>query len=152
VALAVASLVLTSALKLHPCYLCVFQRAMYLLLGALAVAAGLARGRGLALALGTLFILGAASGAGTAAYQVWLQAQPGAEFMCAGGDPNMIELLVDWLERQAPALFRVSGICASKELVILGVSLAGWSWAGFVASLLAGIWALARGRSESPSR
>jgi protein dithiol:quinone oxidoreductase len=95
---------------------------------------------------GVLTLLTALSGAGVAAYQVWLQAQPEAMFTCGGADPNLIERLVDWLGQQLPSLFLATGICGDKELVILGYSLAVWSLAAFVANVPASVWALLRGR------
>jgi disulfide bond formation protein DsbB len=135
-ALVAGSVALTDLMKLHPCYLCVFQRLLYLVLAGLALLAALARARRrTSLALGALLVLAASAGLAVAGYQVWLQVQPSSAFSCAGAEPSLIERLVDWLDARIPILFRNLGDCASKELVILNLSLAGWSCIGFAASL-----------------
>ena len=144
--LAAASLILTTWLKLHPCPLCIFQRLLFMIMSVLALAAFLGSRRPAGRVAGVLTLLTALSGAGVAAYQVWLQAQPEAMFTCGGADPNLIERLVDWLGQQLPSLFLATGICGDKELVILGYSLAVWSLAAFVANVAASVWALLRGR------
>lgn len=149
-ALVLASLVLTGVLRLHPCYLCVFQRLLFLLMAIFALMAALSRVSAVAVMAGVLFLSCATTGGGVASYQVWLQAQPGAEFMCTAGAPNPIETTVEWLNRQVPLLFRATGNCASKELVILKLSLAGWSLAAFAASLPVGILALWQARTRRP--
>jgi disulfide bond formation protein DsbB len=140
VAIVAASVALTSALKLHPCYLCVFQRLLYLVIAAGALFAAWTGGQrpggfALSVAFGVLVWLAAAGGLAVAAYQTWLQAQPSAAFSCAGADPNLIERLVDWLDARIPVLFHNMGDCASKEFILFGLSLAGWSCLGFGASL-----------------
>jgi len=144
--LVAASLVLTAWLKLNPCPLCIFQRLLFMILSVLALAAFLRSRRSAGRATGVLALLTALSGVGVAAYQVWLQAQPAAMFTCGGADPNLIERVVDWLGQRVPSLFLATGICGDKELVILGYSLAVWSLAAFVASVVASVWALLQGR------
>ncbi|TCJ20244.1 disulfide bond formation protein B [Parasulfuritortus cantonensis] len=150
-ALVAGSVALTQALHLHPCYLCVFQRFEFLLMALLGLAAALGRDRPAGLVAGLLFLLCAASGSAVAGYQVWLQGQPGAEFLCAGGEPNAIELLVKWLNARIPVLFKARGNCASRELVILGLSLAGWALVAFVSALLVGAHTLWRGLRRGPA-
>ncbi len=153
IGLVAASLVLTAWLNLHPCPLCIFQRLLFMILSVLALAAFLgAKARSIWVA-GILTLMTAFSGAAVAAYQIWLQAQPEAMFTCGGANPNLIERLVDWLGQRLPSLFLATGICGDKELLILGQSLAVWSALAFVASALAGVWALLWGRrSLTPHR
>ena len=146
VGLVVGSFTLTALFKLHPCYMCMFQRLMFLLMATFAVLAAFIPARPLAILSGIVVLLCAAGGAGVATQQVWLQNQPGAEFTCGGADPSQFEIFMHWLGQLLPALFWANGNCASKELVILGLSLAGWAQVAFVASLLVGAWALWRGR------
>ncbi len=146
--LVVASFALTVWLKLHPCPLCIFQRLLFMIMSVLALAAFLSARRSAAKAAGALALLTALSGAGVAAYQLWLQAQPATLFTCGGANPNLIERLVDWLGQRLPALFLATGICGDKELVILGFSLAAWALAAFAASGVAILWVLLRGRGE----
>jgi disulfide bond formation protein DsbB len=147
--LVVASLVLTVWLKLHPCPLCIFQRLLFMIMGALALVGFLGSRHPAGRAAGGLALLTALSGAGVAGYQVWLQAQPAAMFTCGGADPDLIERLVDWLGQRLPSLFLATGICGDKELLILGYSLAVWSLAAFAASAAVSLWALLRWRRHS---
>lgn len=144
--LVLASLILTAWLDLHPCHLCIFQRLLFMSIAALAlVAALLARLRtrrpfgGLALALAGL-------GVGVATYQSWLQAQPPGAISCVGGQPGLIEHLVEWLGQQVPSLFLATGFCEETELVIFGLSLANWALVSFAACLIVASWALWRDR------
>jgi disulfide bond formation protein DsbB len=120
--------VLGEWLALNPCPLCIFQRLLYLLLAALALAAAalFARQAARRVLAGLAFVT-ALGGMATAIFQTWLQAQPVSPFECGVGDPNLIEQLVDWLGRLWPAMFLATGSCSSKEWVFLGLSMAGWS-------------------------
>lgn len=149
-AVALASLILTPWLELEPCHLCIFQRTIFMLMALLAgLTAALSHpsGRGLGARLtARLFLALAALGSGVAAYQSWLQWQPMGEVSCIGGQPGLIERLVEWLGQQVPALFLASGFCEDRQLVILGLSLANWAFLVFIGALAAGAWALWQGR------
>jgi len=149
--LVAASAILTAWLKLNPCPLCIFQRLLFMIMSVLTLAAFLGFRRSAGQASGVLALLTALSGAGVAAYQVWLQAQPAAMFTCGGADPNLIERWVDWLGQRLPSLFLATGICGDKELVILGYSLAVWSAAAFLAAGGASVWALLQARRQGQS-
>ncbi len=140
--LAIASLVLTAILHLHPCYLCVFQRILYFLIAIFGIIGFLSYPRFATFIFGALVILIALTGAITAGYQVWLQAQPGDEFSCSPAEPNAIELMVIWLGGISPTLFAATGNCASKELEIFTLSLAQWSFLGFITNIILASWAL----------
>lgn len=152
--LVLASLVLTAWLDLSPCHLCIFQRLLFMLLALLAAGAALASGpdrisgrRSLARRLlGGLFGIVAATGVGVAAYQSWLQAQLKGAVSCTGGQPSLIERLVEWLGEQVPTLFLATGYCEDEALVILGLSLANWALVSFALFLAAAVWALRRDR------
>lgn len=140
--LVVGSLVLTGWLDLHPCHLCIFQRLLFMLIAGLALVA-LVLTRPLARAVtGALVAVLAAVGLWAAIYQSWLQRQPPDAVSCIGGQPGLIERLVEWLGQQAPALFLATGFCEEEELAILGLSLANWAAVSFAAVLLAAAWAL----------
>lgn len=147
-ALVGASLALTVWLGLHPCHLCIFQRLLFVLIAVLALAAGLSKGA-LRLVSGLLVALAATGGAATATYQSWLQAQPPGSVSCLGGQPSLIERLVEWLGAQVPALFLATGFCEEEELVILGLSLANWALVSFLAVLALALW-LVLGTSRRP--
>jgi protein dithiol:quinone oxidoreductase len=140
--LAMASLVLTPWLDLHPCHLCIFQRLLFMLIAVLAlVTVALAGPRSRWLPGGLVLCL-AALGAAVAGYQTWLQAQPPGSISCGGGQPGLIERLVEWLGQQVPSLFLATGFCEETELVIFGLSLANWALVSFAACLVAAAWAL----------
>jgi disulfide bond formation protein DsbB len=136
------AVVMTRLLALEPCHLCIFQRVInFAIAVALMVACGAwwrASLRSGALALGALC---AAGGMAVAGHQSWLQWFPETSFGCGGGQPGIIEQLVEWLGQQSPVLFLATGFCESKELVILNLSLANWSFLTY-AALLAGSTAL----------
>jgi len=149
-AVVLASLVLTAWLALDPCHLCIFQRLLFMLIAGLGLLAALTRGLVQRL-LGGLLVLAAAAGAASAAYQSWLQEQPPDAISCIGGQPGLIERLVEWLGQQVPALFLATGFCEEKELLMLGLSLANWALLCFLLTLAAAWWALRRGaRSAAP--
>ena len=116
---------LQAMLNLAPCPLCIFQRVLYLVVGALALAAFLLPvGR---IVWSALIVAVAALGVGVAGYQTWMQAFPELANECSYSNPNLIERLVDWLGMQYPPLFLATGFCTSKEWVFLGLSMANWS-------------------------
>ena len=144
VALVAASVVLTDALDLAPCPLCIFQRMLYLLLGLLALTA--AAWPRLLLGTGALALTAALGGLATAGYQSWIQAYPPPAFSCGPGNPGPIEQLVYWAGNQVPWLFSAWGECTSREWELLGLSIANWSAVAFLgfgaalALLLRGAW------------
>lgn len=144
--LAVASIVLTEWLDLHPCHLCIFQRLLFMLLTvACALAAWRPRGfvgRG----CGVAVIGVSALGVGVAAYQSRLQWEAAKNPMlsCGGGDPNAIERFVDYLGAHVPSLFFATGFCEDTELVIFGLSLANWALVSFSGFLALGGWLTVR--------
>ncbi|EIJ34855.1 disulfide bond formation protein B [Thiothrix nivea] len=137
--LAVASLILTAMLDLHPCYLCIFQRLLFMLIGVfgLLAAAGF-----LEKIWGGMVLLLAGVGTSVAGYQTWLQLLPPGDASCAGAKPNLIEQLVYFLSDNIPSLFEVTGLCEDEELVILGLSLANWALVSFLSTLAVAAWAL----------
>jgi protein dithiol:quinone oxidoreductase len=134
--LVVASLVLTTWFSLHPCHLCIFQRLVYLLLAAVGLMAGLLAPRPATRWVGFLALPLAAGGLMVAVYQTWLQAQPAGSVSCVGGNPGLLERLVEWLGHWQPELFLATGFCADVEMTILKLSLANWSVLGFTACLV----------------
>lgn len=140
-ALVAGSLILTAAFDLHPCHLCIFQRLLFMILAVLGLLAGLlpagaGRWAGFAgLPVATL-------GAGVAGYQSWLEALPPGSASCMGGDPGLIERLVEWLAMQIPELFLATGFCEKAELSILGLTLANWALLIFTAFLVVALRAL----------
>lgn len=131
IALVAASLVLTRALDLAPCPLCIFQRMLYLLLAGL-VLVGALWPRAL-IGSGVLALAAGIGGLATAVYQSWMQAFPTLSVACGPTDPNLIEQLVYWAGAKVPWLFAAWGECASREWELFGLSLANWSVLAFFA-------------------
>lgn len=112
-------------LRLAPCPLCIFQRLLYLVIGAIALMGWLLPMlRHLWAGLVALPGLG---GVAVAGYQTWMQAFPELATECGYSEPNLIERLVDWLGMQWPGLFMATGFCTSREWEFLGLSMANWS-------------------------
>ncbi|MFA7293045.1 MAG: disulfide bond formation protein B [Rhodocyclaceae bacterium] len=150
--LVLVAIVLTGLLSLAPCHLCIFQRVLYLSLAALFLAAAIGwpliwlRRAALLLAAGV-----AIGGMFIAGEQSWLQWFPETALGCAGGQPGTIELLVEWLGQQSPMLFLATGYCESKELVVLWLSLANWSFIAYAALLCGALVLLFFSRRERQS-
>lgn len=140
--LVIGSLVLTAWLDLRPCPLCIFQRLLFMILAALALAAAWLGSRRMALLPGLLAIGGSIAGIGIAVYQVWLQLQPTDTASCGGGSYNLIDLVVDWLGERLPTLFLATGFCEDVGPLILGLSLARWALIGFSGCLVVSAWAI----------
>ncbi len=134
--LVAVGLELQALYRLAPCPLCIFQRLLYLVIGALGLLGfALPQGRLLWAGLGSGLALG---GFAVAAYQTWMQAFPELATECGYADPNAIERLVDWLGMQYPGMFLATGFCTSRDWELLGMSMANWSllfFAGIVAYL-----------------
>ncbi|MBV5307956.1 disulfide bond formation protein B [Chromatium okenii] len=137
---AAASIILTPWFDLDPCYLCIFQRLLFMVLALLAILAtsGIAQ---LTTFAGLLFIVVSAGGVSVAAYQSWLQWQPADTVSCVGGQPNLLEQLIEWLGEKVPALFLASGFCEDRGLVIFGLSLANLAGLVFSGALALALWA-----------
>lgn len=144
VGVAAASILLTTWLHLNPCYLCIVQRTLSALVAlSLGVAAwnGLRTCGRLCLFLSGLLSLGGMTAAG---FQSWEQWYP-HEISCLASEPNILEKAVDWLGSRNPTLFMASGFCENKELEIVGLSLANWSFICFAGFALGAIFLLVRG-------
>ncbi|MBF0463050.1 MAG: disulfide bond formation protein B [Magnetococcales bacterium] len=146
-------IVLTRFLSLHPCHLCIFQRVLYLAIALSLLAA--CWGWQHRLLRSGAFILGeifSAVGVAIAGQQSWMQWFPEESFGCTAGELGVIEQWVEWLGHQSPTLFLATGgSCENKNLVILTLSLANWSFLVYVvlfassAALLFAAWDAQRG-------
>jgi disulfide bond formation protein DsbB len=123
-----------------PCPLCMVQRAFYyLVLAFFAVAAIHAPGPlGRRLYCGAAF-LAAAGGVGVAARQVWLQHLPPDKVPACG--PDLFFMMENFpLSRTLEKLFTGSGQCAEVTWRFLGLSIAEWSLAWFIALAAYALW------------
>ena len=130
-----AGLILGEVVHLDPCYLCNFQRFLYIVVALLSLGACLIN-RWPRL-WGALTGLAALWGVAAAAEQSWMQFFPDQVNECGLNDPTLVETIVNWLAVKWPAMFMVTGFCTVKDWVFLGLSLANWSALCFLA--LAGI-------------
>src|SRR5712671_6918446 len=118
---------------LEPCPLCLLQRGFfYAVLAVFLLAAVHGPKGGGAIAYGVLGALFAAGGAAAASRQVWLQHLPADKVPQCG--PDLFFMLNNLpLSRTLEKLFYGSGECAAVDWKFLGLSIAGWSLAWFIA-------------------
>ena len=136
-------LILGDLLRLQPCYLCNFQRLIYMVLALFALC-GVAFPEWHRL-WSALFGLAALGGVATAAQQSWMQYAPDKVVECGFGDPTLVERIVDWLGLQWPSMFMVTGFCTNTDWIFLGLSLANWSGVCFLLLVITAIWLFVRG-------
>jgi disulfide bond formation protein DsbB len=132
--LVVLAVIMTQLWALNACYMCVFQRLLYLgIMLALLVSWWRWSGNWVprfALAASTLISIG---GIVVAGYQSWLQWAPGLQLSCGAGNQNLMEQIVEWLGQLSPILFMATGFCEDDSFKIFTLSLANWSLFFFVA-------------------
>jgi len=139
-AIGVTAVALACTLRLEACHLCIFQRLVYFVVGAVLLIAVFAwnfpllRIASLATAAGF-----SAWGMIVAAQQSWLQWFPDSGLSCTLVEPGITERLIDWLGEWYPLFFMATGFCGSKDLVISGLTLANWSFLILSAFLLGSI-------------
>jgi protein dithiol:quinone oxidoreductase len=126
---------------LEPCPLCMVQRFFfYLVLASLAAGAlhGPMSTLGKRIYSGLAFLF-ALAGAAAASRQVWLQHLPAERVPQCG--PDLAFMLENFpLSRTLEKLFTGTGECAVVDWSFLGLSIAGWSLAWFVALALYALW------------
>ena len=129
-----------------PCPLCLVQRGFYLIVMLLGIAAAL-HGRAFN-RYGWGTALAALGGAGAAARQVWLQHLPKDQVPQCG--PDLYYMLDHFpLTKMFGMLFQGSGQCAEVTWRFLGLSIAEWSLAWFLAILaIAALFALRGHRAQ----
>lgn len=121
----------------EPCPLCLVQRGFYYGVGAVFLAGAL-RGTGnIGYPIGA-FVL-ALGGAGIAGRQVWLQHLPPERVPACG--PDLFYMLQNFpLGRTIAKLVTGTGECAEVKWRFLGLSIADWSLAWFVALAVLALW------------
>ena len=146
-----AAVILASTLKLEACHLCIFQRLVYFVIGAVLLIAFLVWNLP-ALRIGALAAAAGFSAWGlvVAAQQSWLQWHPESGLNCTLIEPGITERLIDWIGQSYPLFFMATGSCGSKDLVILGLSLANWSFLILAVFLQGSIGLALFGRTSSP--
>lgn len=128
-------LYLQHVVGLEPCPMCIVQR-YALMLVAVFCALGALLARPLPRQAATaLVLLLAGFGAFVAARQSWLQWFPPEVASCGRDFYGMIETFP--LQRAIPMIFKGSGDCTKIDWTFLGLSIANWSFLGFLALALA---------------
>src|SRR4051812_35953220 len=125
---------------LEPCPLCMVQRFFFYLLAAVCLI-GVIHGpaRTASIVYGVLAALLALGGAASAGRQVWLQHLPADKVPQCG--PDLMYMLSNLpLSRTLEKLFYGSGECAKVDWTFLGLSIAEWSLAWFIALALYALW------------
>lgn len=125
---------------LEPCPLCLVQRGFFFgVLGVSVLAALQGPGRVGTRIYAVPFFLLAAGGAAVAGRQVWLQHLPKDRVPACG--PDLFFMLENFpLSQALKKLFAGSGECAKVDWTFLGLSIAEWSLACFVALALYSLW------------
>jgi disulfide bond formation protein DsbB len=130
------ALYLQYGLDLDPCPLCIFQRIAVIATGVVFLVAAVhnpRRGGAAVYALLTLIVAGI--GAGLAALQVWIQAQPtGSVATCGMGLNYMLETLP--LTEVIGRVLRGSGECAEQGWLFMGLAIPAWTFVFFIAMIV----------------
>lgn len=136
---------------LEPCPLCMVQRGFfYAVLAIFLVAAIHGPGRGGTAVYCGAIVLFALGGAATAGRQVWLQHLPADKVPACG--PDLFFMLENLpLARTLEKVFFGSGECAVVDWTFLGLSIAEWSLAWFVALFAYAVWLAVRRWTSVPA-
>ena len=137
-----SGLILGEVAHLEPCYLCNFQRLLYIVIALLALCASLTNRW--PQVWGVLIAASALWGVASAVEQSWMQFVPDQVTECGFSDPTLVETIVNWLSAKWPAMFMVTGLCTVKDWVFLGLSLANWSALCFLALTGVAVWQMLR--------
>ncbi len=140
---AAASVLLTDWLQLNPCYLCIVQRSLAILVALILALVVILPRRWVSIVLLPLTGALALGGMVAAAFQSYEQWYP-HDVSCTASQPNILEQAVDWLGNHYPTLFMATGFCEDKELEIFWLSLANWSFLCFCFFAIASFWLLLR--------
>ena len=131
---------------LEPCPLCLVQRGFFYAFGGTCLVAALhAPGRAGTVAYAVVAALFAAGGAATAGRQVWLQHLPPDKVPQCG--PDLYFMMENFpLSRTLQTLVQGTGECAVVDWRFLGLSIAEWSLAWFLALFALALYLLVRGQ------
>jgi disulfide bond formation protein DsbB len=143
IGLVCGGVILAQTLNLAACPLCILQRMLYLLLALEALLAWpLARSPAFIRIAAGVMAATAATGAGIATYQTWLQRF--AKGVSCTADQPWWEGFVNWAGSQWPLLFEASGLCSEAGWKFLGLSIAEWSLVAFSSMTVAMLVAIFR--------
>ncbi len=132
---------------LDPCPLCLVQRGFFYAVMTVCVVAAMHGPRRTGTRIyAFVMLLFAAGGAATAGRQVWLQHLPPDKVPQCG--PDLFYMLDNFpLSRTLKTLISGTGECAVVDWTFLGLSIAEWSLAWFVAFCLYALWLAIKARN-----
>ncbi|MBT8058624.1 MAG: disulfide bond formation protein B [Xanthomonadales bacterium] len=117
---------------LDPCPLCVFQRMVYMWIGAVALVAAIHGPAGVGRwVYGWLVILGGATGMAIAGRHLWLQSLPADQVPDCGMGLNYMLDTMPFLQ-VLQEVFYGSGECAEVYWRFLGLSMPGWTFVWYL--------------------
>ena len=143
-------LYLQHVVGLEPCPMCIVQRYALVLVAVVALVAAMLKSRAAHVGGSALRVLLSGFGAFVAARQSWLQWNPPEIASCGRDFYGMIETFP--LKRAIPMIFRGSGDCTKIDWTFLGLSIANWSFIGFVLFAVVGLVLMAQQMRSPRSR
>ena len=135
-------LYLQHVVGLEPCPMCIVQRYALVLVAVVAGVTAFAQRKGLLVTGAGLMTILSAAGAFVAARQSFLQWYPPEIASCGRDLYGMIETFP--LKRAIPMIFKGSGDCTKIDWTFLGLSIANWSFVGFVLIAATGLLLVVR--------
>jgi len=136
-------------MALEPCPLCIMQRVMVISTGIIALLAALHGPAKVGIQVyGGLVALTAAAGAMLSMRQLWLQSLPADQVPSCG--PSLDYLLdVFPLTEVLTMILSGDGSCAEVVWSLFGISIPGWTLAGFIGLMAVGIWQVSQPRTRN---
>ena len=142
VAMLAFGLYLQHIVGLEPCPMCIVQRYALVLVAIIAGVTAFAQRKGLLSTGAGLMAVFSSAGAFVAARQSFLQLYPPEIASCGRDLYGMIETFP--LKRAIPMIFKGSGDCTKIDWTFLGLSIANWSFVGFVLIAATGLLLVVR--------
>jgi disulfide bond formation protein DsbB len=134
VALLMVGLYLQHVVGLVPCPMCIVQRYLMVMVAITAFLLAAFRSARVQAVAYALLAIESFAGAYVAAMQSWLQWYPPDVVMCGRDFYGMIETFP--LKRAIPMIFKGGGDCSVVDWMLLGGSVANWSFVAFVGMAL----------------
>lgn len=131
------ALYMQHGMGLEPCYLCITQRVMFMVVAAITAVAVLHNPGAIGIRVyGGLTLAATLGGAGFSIRQLWLQSLP-AERVPACGPPADYLFDAFPLRDALTMLLQGDGNCAEVDWSMFGISIAGWALLAFAAIAVA---------------
>jgi disulfide bond formation protein DsbB len=143
------ALFMEHVMALEPCPLCIMQRVMVIATGIIALLAALHGPAKIGIQVyGALVVITAAGGAMLSVRHLWLQSLPADQVPSCG--PGLDYLLdVFPLTEVLTMILSGDGSCAEVVWSLFGISIPGWTLAGFIGLIAIGVWQVSQPRTRS---